>query len=156
MWPKVTSITRILCCANSKAFWNYSYVGLLHTHALLTVLPQNPSVYKDWYKKQPFRANSGDNPCIFQGDGAPCHKAKLITSFLGDRQTPRILIQSRIRGQSLKRGAPTNYDQLWVLIRQKWITINQNLAQKPISSMSQRTAGVIKKKGQHCKGWLFE
>ena len=45
---------------------------------------------------------------------------------------------------------PTNCDQLRALIRQEWMAISQDLAQKMISSMPEQTAEVMKK-GQHCK-----
>uniref|UniRef100_A0A9J8BUN8 Uncharacterized protein n=1 Tax=Cyprinus carpio carpio TaxID=630221 RepID=A0A9J8BUN8_CYPCA len=58
----------------------------------LTILPKNTAMNKEWYQntlqqqllpttKQQF----GEEQCIFQHDGAPCHKAKVITKWLGDQ-----------------------------------------------------------------------
>jgi hypothetical protein len=41
------------------------------------------------------------------------------------------------------------------LIMQEWAAISQDVAQKLIDSMPGRIAEVLKKKGQHCKYWLF-
>ena len=48
-----------------------------------------------------------------------------------------------------------NSDKLQALIMQEWDAISQDVAQKLIDSMPGRIAEVLKKKGQHCKYWLF-
>src|SRR4029434_10566195 len=108
----------------------------------------------------------GDEQCLFQHDGAPCHKAKVITKWLGEQN---IDILGPCRGNStylnpienlwsiLKRRVdkqkPTNSDKLQALIIQEWAAISQDVAQKLIDSMPGRIAEVLKKKGQHCKYW---
>ena len=49
----------------------------------------------------------------------------------------------------------TNSDKHQALIMQEWAAFSQDVAQKLIDSMPGRIAEVLKKKGQHCKYWLF-
>ena len=55
----------------------------------------------------------------------------------------------------MDKQKPTNSDKLQALIMQEWAVISQVVAQKLIDSMPGRFAEVLKKKGQHCKYWLF-
>ena len=89
-----------------------------------------------------------DDPCIFQHDGAHCHKPKVIMKWLGDHYIEMLdpwpenspdlnpiknlwsVIKKRVDKQK-----PRNCDKLQALIRQEWIAISQDLAQKLISSM---------------------
>jgi len=106
----------------------------------------------------------GEEQCIFQHDGAPCHKAKVITKWLGD-QNVEILgpwpgnspdlnpIENlwSILKRRVDKQKPTNSDKLQEVIMKEWVAISQDLAQKLIESMPSRIAEVLKKKGQHCK-----
>ena len=60
------------------------------------------------------------------------------------------IIKKRVNKQK-----PTNSDKLQALIMQEWAAISQDVAQKLIDSMPGWIAEVLKKKGQHCKYWLF-
>ena len=55
----------------------------------------------------------------------------------------------------MDKQKPTNSDKLQALIMQEWAAISQDVAQKLIDSMPGQIAEVLKKKGQHCKCWLF-
>ena len=137
----------------------------------LTILPKNTAMNKEWYQHilreqllPTIQEQFGDEQCLFQHDGAPCHKAKVITKWLGEQN---IDILGPWPGNSpdlnpienlwsiLKRRVdkqkPTNSDKLQALIMQEWAAISQDVAQKLIDSMPGRIAEVLKKKGQHCK-----
>ena len=126
---------------------------------------------KEWYQNTlqqqllpTIQQQFGEEQCIFQQDGAPCHKAKVITKWFGDHY---IDILGPWPGNSpdlnpienlwsiLKRRVdklqPTNSDKLQEVIMKEWVAISQELAQKLIESMASRIAEVLKKKGQHCK-----
>ena len=54
----------------------------------LTILPKNTVMNKEWYQHilweqllPTIQEQFGDEQCIFQHDGAPCHKAKVITKW---------------------------------------------------------------------------
>uniref|UniRef100_A0AAZ3RHF5 Tc1-like transposase DDE domain-containing protein n=1 Tax=Oncorhynchus tshawytscha TaxID=74940 RepID=A0AAZ3RHF5_ONCTS len=58
----------------------------------LTILPKNTAMNKEWYQHilreqllQTIQEQFGDERCLFQHDGAPCHKAKVITKWLGEQ-----------------------------------------------------------------------
>ena len=105
----------------------------------------------------------GDKRCLFQHDGAPCHKAKVITKWLGEQNIDILgpwsgnapdLNPSENLWSILKRRVdkqkPINSDKLQALIMQEWAAISQDVAQKLIDSMAGRIAEVLKK-GQNCK-----
>ena len=131
---------------------------------------------KEWYQHilweqllPTIQEQFGDEQFLFQHDGAPCHKAKVITKWLGEqnidilgpwpRNSPDLnpienlwsILKRRVDKQK-----PTNSDKLQALIMQEWAAISQDVAQKLIDSMPGRIAEVLKKKGQHCKYWLLE
>ena len=121
----------------------------------LTILPKNTAMNKEWYQHilreqllPTIQEQFGDEQCLFQHDGAPCHKAKVITKWLGEQN---INILGPWPGNSpdlnpienlwsiLKRRVdkqkPTNSDNLQALIMQEWAAIRQDVAQKLIYSM---------------------
>uniref|UniRef100_A0AAZ3PY95 Transposase Tc1-like domain-containing protein n=1 Tax=Oncorhynchus tshawytscha TaxID=74940 RepID=A0AAZ3PY95_ONCTS len=57
----------------------------------LTILPKNTAMNKEWYhhiREQllpTIQEQFGDEQCLFQHDGAHCHKAKVITKWLGEQ-----------------------------------------------------------------------
>uniref|UniRef100_A0A8C7K991 Tc1-like transposase DDE domain-containing protein n=1 Tax=Oncorhynchus kisutch TaxID=8019 RepID=A0A8C7K991_ONCKI len=58
----------------------------------LTILPKNTAMNKEWYqhilRKQllpTIQEQFGDEQCLFQHDGAPCHKEKVITKWLREQ-----------------------------------------------------------------------
>uniref|UniRef100_A0A8C7TDF7 Solute carrier family 26 member 4 n=1 Tax=Oncorhynchus mykiss TaxID=8022 RepID=A0A8C7TDF7_ONCMY len=57
----------------------------------LTILPKNTAMNKEWYQHilreqllPTIQEQFGDEQCLFQHDGAPCHKSKGITKWLGE------------------------------------------------------------------------
>ena len=106
----------------------------------------------------------GDEQCLFQHDGAPCHEAKVITKWLGEQNinilgpwpgnstdlNPIVNLWSILKRRVDKQN-PTNSVKFQALIMQEWAAISQDVAQKLIDSMPGRIAEVLKKKGQHCK-----
>lgn len=140
----------------------------------LTVLPKNTAMNKEWYQNvlreqllPTVQEQFGDQQCLFQHDGAPCHKAKVITKWLREQNieilgpwpgnspdlNPIENLWSIIK-RRVDKQKPTNSDKMQALIVQEWTAISQDLVQKLIESMPGRIAEVLKKKGQHCKYWL--
>uniref|UniRef100_A0A674DE09 Tc1-like transposase DDE domain-containing protein n=1 Tax=Salmo trutta TaxID=8032 RepID=A0A674DE09_SALTR len=135
------------------------------------ISPKNTAMNKEWYQHilreqlpPTIQEQFGDEQCLFQHDGAPCHNAKVITKWLGE-QNINILgpwpgnspdlnpIENlwSILNRRVDKQNPTNSDKLQALIMQEWAAISQDVAQKLIDSMPGRIAEVLKKKGQHCK-----
>jgi hypothetical protein len=127
----------------------------------------NKECYQDILREQllpTIQEQFGDEQCLFQDDGVPRHKAKVINKWLREQ---KIDILGPWPGNSpdlnpienlwsiLKRRVdkqnPTNSNKLQALIMQEWAAISQDVAQKLIDSMPGRIAEVLKKKGQHCK-----
>ena len=136
-----------------------------------TIFPKNTAMNKEWYQHilsehllPTIQEQFGDKQCLFQHDGAPFHKEKVISKWLGEQN---INILGPWPGNSpdlnpienlwsiLKRRVdkenPTNSDKLQTLIMQEWAVISQDAAQKLIDSKPGRIAEVLKKKGQHSK-----
>lgn len=137
----------------------------------LTVLPKNTAMNKEWYQNvlreqllPTIQEQFGDQQCLFQHDGAPCHKAKVITKWLREQNieilgpwpgnspdlNPIENLWSIIK-RRVDKKKPTHSDKMQALIVQEWTAISQDLVQKLIESMPGRIAEVLKKKGQHCK-----
>ena len=160
---KVSATIHVWGCFSSKG------VGSL------TILPKNTAMNKEWYQNTlqqqllpTIQQQFGEEQCIFQHDGASCHKAKVITKWLGDQNNDILgpwpgnspdlnpienlwsILKRRVDKQK-----PTNSDKLQEVIMKEWVAISQELAQKLIESMPSRIAEVLKKKGQHCKYRLF-
>uniref|UniRef100_A0A8C7FW17 Transposase Tc1-like domain-containing protein n=1 Tax=Oncorhynchus kisutch TaxID=8019 RepID=A0A8C7FW17_ONCKI len=134
----------------------------------LTILPKNKAMSKEWYQHilreqlhPTIQEQFGDEQCLFQHDGAPCHKAKVALGTKHQyfrsmaRKLPRPFNPIENLWLILKRRAykqnPHIFDKLQALIMQEWAAISQDVAQKLIDSMPRRIAEVLKKKGQHCK-----
>ena len=126
---------------------------------------------KEWYHHilwqqllPPIQEQFGDEQCLFQHDGAPCHKAKVINKWLGEQNidilgnspdlNPIVNLWSILKRRVYKQK-PTNSDKLQALIMQEWAAISQDVVQKVIDSMPGRVTEVLKKKGQHFKYCLF-
>ena len=129
-------------------------------------------VDKEWYQNiqllPTIQEQFGDEQCLFQPDGAPCHKAQVIAKWLGEQNidilgpwpgnSPDLNpIESlwSILKRRVDKQKPTNSDKLQALIMQEWAAISQDVAQKLINSMPGRIAEALKKNGQHWKYWLF-
>ena len=113
----------------------------------LTILPKNTAMNKEWYQHilreqllPIIQEQFGYEQCLFQHDGAPCHKAKVLTKWLGEQtlifwvhgqETPQTLIPLRTCGQSSKRRVdkqkPTNSEKLQALIKQELAVISQEV-----------------------------
>ncbi|CAB1451283.1 unnamed protein product [Pleuronectes platessa] len=55
----------------------------------LTILPKSTAMNKEWYQNilreqllPTIQEQSGDDQCLFQHDGAPCHKAKMTAEAI--------------------------------------------------------------------------
>ena len=126
---------------------------------------------KEWYQHilqeqllPTIQKQFGDEQCLFEHDGAPCRKAKVISKLLGEQNidilcpwpgnspdlNPIENLWSMLKRQ-VDKQKPTNVDKLQALIMQEWAAISQDVAQKLIDSMPGRIAEDLKKKGQHCK-----
>uniref|UniRef100_A0A3B5QJL5 Tc1-like transposase DDE domain-containing protein n=1 Tax=Xiphophorus maculatus TaxID=8083 RepID=A0A3B5QJL5_XIPMA len=137
----------------------------------LTVLPKNTAMNKEWYQNvlreqllPTVQEQFGDEQWLFQHDGTPCHKAKVISNWLREQNieilgpwpgnspdlNPIENLWSIIKRRVDKRK-PRNSDKMQALIVQEWTAISQDLVQKLIESMPGRIAEVLKKRGQHCK-----
>ncbi|CDQ89216.1 unnamed protein product [Oncorhynchus mykiss] len=106
----------------------------------LTILPKNKAMNKEWYQHilPNIQEQFGDEQCLFQHDGAPCHKAKVITKWLGEQNI-------NILGPW--PGNLNPIENLWTnknpqiltyskaLIMQEWAAISQDVAQKLIDSI---------------------
>ncbi|CAJ0924187.1 unnamed protein product [Ranitomeya imitator] len=133
----------------------------------LTVLPKNTAMNKEWYQnvlqEQLFptvQEQFGAQQCLFQHDGAPCHKAKVLTKWLMEQNIEilgpwpgnspdlnRIENLWSIIKRRVNKQKPTNSGKMQALIMQEWTAISQDLVQKLIESMPGRIAEVLKKKG---------
>ena len=83
----------VLCCANSEASQDHPCVGLLFNQGsgLSHISAPKPAMNKEWYQNvlqerllSKIHEQFGDDLCIFQHDGAPCHKARVIKKWLED------------------------------------------------------------------------
>uniref|UniRef100_A0A147A9W2 Transposase n=1 Tax=Fundulus heteroclitus TaxID=8078 RepID=A0A147A9W2_FUNHE len=137
----------------------------------LTVLPRDTSMNEEWYQSvlqeqllPTIQEQFDDEKCFFQQGGAPCHRAAGVTKWLRDHEVevldlwpanspdlnPMENLWSFLKKQ-VDKQKPTNLDQLQTLIRQEWLTVSRDLVQKFISSMPERIAEVVKKRGQPCE-----
>uniref|UniRef100_A0AAZ3RR28 Tc1-like transposase DDE domain-containing protein n=1 Tax=Oncorhynchus tshawytscha TaxID=74940 RepID=A0AAZ3RR28_ONCTS len=115
----------------------------------LTILTKNTAMNKEWYQHireqllPTIQEEFGDEQCLFQHDGAPCHKEKVITKWLGKQNidilgpwtenspdlNPIEKLWSILKRRVDKQN-PTNSDKLQALIMQEWAAISQDVAQK--------------------------
>lgn len=137
----------------------------------LTVLPKDTFMDEEWYQTvlqeqllPTIHEQFDDGKYFFQHDGAPCHKAEVITKWFKDHEVevldlwpenspdlnPMEKLWSFLKKRVDKQKS-SNCEQLQTLIRQEWFTLSRNLVQKFISSMPERIAEVVKKQGQPCE-----
>lgn len=137
----------------------------------LTVLPKDTSMDEEWYQNvlqeqllPTIHEQFDDEKYFFQHDGAPCHRAEVITKWLKDHEVevldlwpdnspdlnPMESLWSLLKNQ-VGKHKPTSCDQLQTLIRQEWFTLSRHLALKLISGMPERIAEVVRKRGQPCE-----
>ena len=100
-------------------------------------------------------------------DNAPCHKAKVVMSYLTVQdfeimdwppQSPDLNpIENlwKTLGVKVMERNPTNTEDLWVKLQEEWSKISIEDCQELIRSCSRRCAAVIESKGSFTKYWLF-
>ncbi|XP_069830383.1 uncharacterized protein [Dendropsophus ebraccatus] len=102
----------------------------------LTVLPKNTAMKKEWFQNAlqeqllpTVQEQFADQQCLFQHDGAPCHKAKMITKWLREQNiqilgpcpgispdiNPIEKLWSVIK-RRVDKQKPTNFDKMQALI----------------------------------------
>ena len=111
----------------------------------------------------PIIQNSDFDRATFIQDNAPCHKAKVIMSYLSEQdfeimdwqpQSPDLnLIENLWKTLGVKdmERNPTNTENLWVNIQEEWSKISIEYCQELIRSCSRRCAAVIESKGSFTK-----
>ena len=137
----------------------------------LQLLPKNTAMNGAWYEKvlveellPTIDDQFPDLNCVFQHDGAPCHRAVGVKNLLKDFEVEELgpwpgnspdlnPIENlwSILKQKVDTRKPTTINGLQDLILQEWTSIDLNLIRKLVSSMPKRIQEVLKKKGQHCK-----
>ena len=114
----------------------------------------------------PIIQNSGFDRATFMQDNAPCHKAKVVMSYLSEKdfeimdwppQSPDLNpVENlwKILGEKVMERNPTNTEDLWVKLQEEWSKISIEDCQELIRSCS-RCAAVIESKGSFTKYWLY-
>ena len=124
----------------------------------LTILPKNTAMNKEQLLP------TIQEQCLNPPDGAPCHKAKVITKWLGEQNidilgpwpgnspdlNPIDNLWSTLK-RRVDKQKPTNSDKLQAFIMQECAAISQDVAQKLIDSMPGRIAEVLKIKSNQNK-----
>ena len=125
----------------------------------------NAQMYKNIVQDHivPIIQNSGFDRAIFMQDNAPCHKAKVVMSYLSEQdfeimdwppQSPDLNpIENlwKILGVKVREINPTNTEDLWVKLQEEWSKISIKDCQELIRSCSRRCAAVIESKGSFTK-----
>ena len=103
--------------------------------------------------------NSGFDRATFMQDNAPCHKAKVVMSYLSEQDfeimdwPPQSLDLNPIEnlwktlGVKVMGRNPINTEDLWVKLQEEWSKISIADCQELIRSCSRRCAAVIESKG---------
>ena len=109
--------------------------------------------------------NSGFDRATFMQDNAPCHKAKVVMSYLSEQDfeimdwlSPDLNPIENLRktlGVKVMERNPTNMEDLWVKLQEEWSKITIEDCQELIRSCSRRCAAVIESKGSFTKYWLY-
>ena len=125
----------------------------------------NAQIYKTIVQDHvvPIIRNSGIDRAIFIQDNAPCHKAKMVMSYLSEQdfeimdwppQSPDLNpIENlwKTLGMKVMARNPTNTDDLWEKLQEEWSKISVEDCQKLIHSCSRRCAAVVESKGLFTK-----
>ena len=125
----------------------------------------NAQIYKNIVQDHvmPIKRNSDFDRATFIQDNAPCHKAKVVMSYLSEQdfeimdcppQNPDLnLIENLWKTLGVKdmERNPTNTKNLWVNIQEEWSKISIEYCQQRIGSCSRRCAAVIESKGSFTK-----
>ena len=125
----------------------------------------NAQIYKNIVQDHvvPIIENSGFDRATFMQDNAPCHKAKVVMSYLSEQdfeimdwppQSPDLNpIENlwKTFGVKVMERNPTNTEDLWVKLQEEWSKISIEDCQELIRSCSRRCAAVIESKGSFTK-----
>ena len=125
----------------------------------------NAQIYKNIVQDHvvPIIQNSGFDSATFIQDNAPCHKTKVVMSYLSEQefeimdwppQSPDLNpIENlwKTLGVKVMERNPTNTEYLWVKLQEEWSKINIEDCQELIRSCSRRCAAVIESKGSFTK-----
>ena len=129
----------------------------------------NAQIYKNIVQDHvvPIIQNSGFDRATFMQDNAPCHKAKVVMSYLSEQdfeimdwppQSPDLNPIENLwmtLGVKVMERNPTNTEDLWVKLQEEWSKISIEDCQELIRSCSRRCAAVIESKGSFTKYWLY-
>ena len=125
----------------------------------------NAQIYKNIVQDHvvPIIRNSGFDRATFMQDNAPCHKAKVVMSYLSEQdfeimdwppQSPDLNpienLWKTLGGKIMERN-PTNTEDLGVKLQEEWSKISIEDYQELIRSCSRRCAAVIESKGSFTK-----
>ena len=122
----------------------------------------NAQIYKNIVQDHvvPIIQNS---ECYFMQDNVPCHKAKVVMSYLSEQdfeimdwpqQSSIENLWKTLRVKVMERN-PTNTEDLWENLQEEWSKISIEDCQELIRSCSRRCAVVIESKGSFTKYWLY-
>ena len=125
----------------------------------------NTQIYKNIVQDHvvPIIHNSGFDRATSMQDNAPCHKAKVVMSYLSEQdfeimdwppQSPDLNpIENlwKTFGVKVMERNPTNTEDLWVKLQEEWSKISIKDYQELIRSCSRRCAAVIECKGSFTK-----
>ena len=125
----------------------------------------NVQIYKNIVQDHvvPIIQNSDFDRATFMQDNAPCHKAKVVMSYLSEQdfeimdwppQSPDLNpIENlwKTLGVKVTERNPTNMEDLWVKLQEEWSKISIEDCQELIRSCSRRCAAVIESKGSFTK-----
>ena len=129
----------------------------------------NAQIYKNIAQEHvmPIIQNSGFDRATFMYDNAPCHKAKVLMSYLSEQdfetmdwppQNPDLNpIENlwKTLGVKVMERNPTNTEDLWAKLQEEWYKISIADCQELIRSCSRRCAAVIESNGSFTKYWLY-
>ena len=129
----------------------------------------NAQIYKNIVQDHvvPIIQNADFDRASFMQDNDPCHKAKVVMSYLSEQdfeimdwppQSPDLNpIENlwKTLGVKVIERNPTNTEDLWVKLQEEWSEISIEDCQELIRSCSRRCAAVIESKGSFTKYWLY-
>ena len=137
----------------------------------LCILPKNTAMNAKWYREvlqnhllPTIEQRFGEDPMVFQHDGASYHNAKATKEWIQDKginiltpwpgNSPDLnpienlwsILKNRVDKQK-----PTNSGALQTLLKEEWGKVTEELSKKLVCSMPKRIADILKAKGAYCK-----
>ena len=164
------SVLRKLSSLGVEASWYLEcFLAKVQTPLVRLQTRVNAKIYKNIVQDHvvPIIQNSGFDRATFMQDNAPCHKSKVVMSYLSEQdfeimdwplQSPDLNpIENlwRTLGVKVMERNPSNTDDLWVKLQEEWSKISIEDCQELIRSCSRRCAAVIESKGSFTKYWLY-